>query len=213
MSQPKCTSCKVLNCFEGKAEGNPTTCPTDNFQPLISEALGRYQEEGESRKIALAAAKTESEGYGKWTRVQETVVFAKKLGAKKIGLATCVGLIDEARTAAEVFERNGLEVVSACCKAGSIDKTVIGVAEEEKVRPGQFEPICNPISQARIFNELGTELNVVIGLCVGHDILFLKEAAAPSTVLVVKDRILGHNPCAALYTSRFYYRKIFSEPC
>jgi len=47
-------------------------------------------------------------------------------------------------------------------------------------------------------------------LCVGHDALFLKEVEAPTTVLVVKDRVTGHNPVAVLYLSQFYYRKLFS---
>lgn len=42
----------------------------------------------------------------------------------------------------------------------------------------------------------------------GHDSLFLKHSEAPCTVLVVKDRVLGHNPVAALYTSTGYYRKL-----
>ena len=53
-------------------------------------------------------------------------------------------------------------------------------------------------------------MNIMMGLCVGHDALFLKEAEAPTTVLVAKDRVTGHNPAAALYLSHFYYRKLFS---
>ena len=56
--------------------------------------------------------------------------------------------------------------------------------------------------------EAGTELNVVIGLCVGHDSLFFQHSRVPTTVLVVKDRVTGHNPVAALYTSRSYYRRL-----
>jgi len=51
-------------------------------------------------------------------------------------------------------------------------------------------------------------LNVLIGLCVGHDSLFFKYSRAPVTVLVAKDRVLGHNPVAALYTSNSYYRRL-----
>ena len=31
------------------------------------------------------------------TRVEEIAEFAKRIGAKKIGIATCVGLLNEAR--------------------------------------------------------------------------------------------------------------------
>jgi uncharacterized metal-binding protein len=48
----------------------------------------------------------------------------------------------------------------------------------------------------------------VIGLCVGHDSLFFMHSKAPATVLVAKDRVLGHNPVAALYTTHSYYRRL-----
>jgi uncharacterized metal-binding protein len=91
---------------------------------------------------------------------------------------------------------------------GSIPKDEIGLADGEKIRPGQFEALCNPIGQARLLNEAGTELNIVVGLCVGHDSLFFRHSEAPVTVLVAKDRVTGHNPVAALYTSHSYYRRL-----
>ena len=45
---------------------------------------------------------------------------------------------------------------------------------------------CNPVLQAQLLNEAGTELNIVMGLCVGHDSLFYKHAKAVTTTLVVK---------------------------
>jgi uncharacterized metal-binding protein len=65
--------------------------------------------------------------------------------------------------------------------------------------------MCAPLCQADILNQAGTDLNVMIGLCVGHDALFARHSAAPVTTLVVKDRVLGHNPAAALYSR--YWRK------
>jgi uncharacterized metal-binding protein len=71
--------------------------------------------------------------------------------------------------------------------------------------------MCNPILQAKTLNEEHTELNVVIGLCVGHDSLFYKYSEAPVTTLVVKDRVLGHNPVAALYQTKAYYSRLLSD--
>ena len=67
--------------------------------------------------------------------------------------------------------------------------------------------MCNPILQARLLNQAHTDLNVAIGLCVGHDSLFYRSSEAYVTTLVTKDRVTGHNPAAALYTARAYYRK------
>ena len=62
--------------------------------------------------------------------------------------------------------------------------------------------------QAQLLNAQKTDLNVVVGLCVGHDSLFMKHSDAPVTTLITKDRVLGHNPAAALYTSNFYYKRL-----
>ena len=73
------------------------------------------------------------------------------------------------------------------------------------------EALCNPVLQARLLNKEKTDLNVIIGLCVGHDSLFIKYSKAPVTTLITKDRVLGHNPAAALYTSGFYYKRLLQE--
>ena len=119
-----------------------------------------------------------------------------------------MGLMREAEIARDIFIAGGFEVFTVCCKAGSIDKKSMGVKDEEKVHPGRFEAMCNPVGQAALLAEAGTELNVLIGLCVGHDSIFFMHSKAPVTVLVVKDRVLGHNPVAALYTSSTYYRRL-----
>lgn len=95
------------------------------------------------------------------------------------------------------------------CKVGGTDKTKIRIKEELKLQPGCHESLCNPVLQARILNKHKTDLNVIVGLCVGHDSLFIKHSEAPVTSLITKDRVLGHNPAAALYTSGFYYKKLF----
>lgn len=64
-----------------------------------------------------------------------------------------------------------------------------------------------PYLQARILSREKTDLNIATGLCVGHDALFCKYSAAPVTTLIVKGRVLGHNPVAALYSH--YYKKLY----
>ena len=108
----------------------------------------------------------------------------------------------------KVLSAKGFEVVSVICKAGCVPKERIGVRDEEKIRIGLFEPMCNPIMQALVLNDANTEFNVLMGLCVGHDSLFLKYAEALCTVFAVKDRLLGHNPLAAVYNIDSYYRSL-----
>ena len=91
------------------------------------------------------------------------------------------------------------------CKNASLPKEELGLADADKVSPGEYEPTCNPIGQAQALARAGTELNVLLGLCVGHDSLFMKYSVAPVTVLAAKDRVLGHNPLAAIYLADGYY--------
>jgi uncharacterized metal-binding protein len=142
------------------------------------------------------------------TRIEEIVEFVGRMGYRKLGLAFCVGLRQEARVVEKLFSGAGFDVISACCKMGCRDKEQIGVKPDQKIRIGEFEPVCNPIAQAYLLNEAATEFNVMVGLCVGHDSLFLKYAQAPCTVLAAKDRLLGHNPLAAVYNIDSYYRSL-----
>jgi uncharacterized metal-binding protein len=175
--------------------------------PPLRAARLAYEDK-ETRKLALAAARTEADRYRLETRVEEVMSFARRIDAQRLGIASCVGLIQEARMLQEIFEINGFLVNSVCCKVGSIPKEEIGLADAEKIHPGQFEALCNPIAQAKLLNEAGTQLNVLVGLCVGHDSLFFRHSQAPVTVLVAKDRVTGHNPAAVLYTSHSYYQRL-----
>jgi len=146
------------------------------------------------------------------TRIQEIWEFAGRMGYSKLGLAFCLGLVAEAAKVEQIFKSKGLEVVSALCKAGATPKEWLGLGDEDKVRQGGFESVCNPVFQAELMNRAGTQLNVLLGLCVGHDSLFFAHAKAPTTVLAVKDRVTGHNPLAAVYLSDVYYARLKVTP-
>jgi len=146
-------------------------------------------------KAAKAAASVEAEHYCKATRIEEIAHFAEKAGFKRIGMAYCVGFKEEARIACGML-RTRFDVFSVCCKAGALPKAKLGFPN---VKPDSEESSCNPIGQAEILNRAGTDLNIAVGLCVGHDALFSRQSDALVTTLVAKDRVLGHNPVAALY--------------
>jgi uncharacterized metal-binding protein len=216
---PKCAVCGLnileKSCFLESGRG-PESCPTLGYEDLIEEARKEY-EKPQVREFARLASVQEGECYldrdrkpfvihCSKTRIQEICEFAQKLGVKKLGLAFCMGLSQEARIAHEIFSAQGFDVASALCKVGRIPKEEgLDVRDDEKIMIGTPEAACNPIVQAKILNRIGTDLNVLLGLCVGHDSLFFKYADAYTTVLAVKDRVTGHNPLAALYTSHIYH--------
>ena len=229
--EPACAECSTVwrqkgttNCWSSpdKRPGQPASCPTRHHGEEIADAFDRYRGDDDDARLARVAARVEGLCYQKmpgsdavcarWTRVEDTIALALLMGWKRIGICTCIGLLEESKQLAEILQAQGLEPVSVCCKAGSIDKLELGISEEDKVRPGTFEPACNPIAQAEILNESGTDMNLIVGLCVGHDMLFAKYSKAPVSTLVVKDRVTGHNPAAVLYGQNFYYKRLKSVP-
>ena len=206
---PVCALCGVKACTaEPETKTPPGFCPMPQESALLADVEQAYLSDPNLRRIAVESARTEAAGYCKATRVEEIMDFARRMGWARLGIAHCVGLMQEAKAARDIFLAGGFEVFTVCCKAGSIDKESVGIRDEEKVRPGQYEAMCSPVGQAALLAKAGTEFNVVIGLCVGHDSLFFMHSKAPTTVLVAKDRVLGHNPVAALYTSHSYYRRL-----
>ena len=140
-------------------------------------------------------------------RMVEAIEFCHRMGYQRVGLAFCGGLHREANALSKVLEAFGFEVVSVMCKVGGKDKTCLGLAIDEKINPtAVHESMCNPIGQAVILNNEKTEFNLMLGLCIGHDSLFLKHSDALCTVIAVKDRVTGHNPLAVLYTLNSYYQ-------
>ncbi|HEX3031022.1 MAG TPA: DUF1847 domain-containing protein [Bacillota bacterium] len=211
MSKLSCSDCGVLNCYR-REKDFPGFCLTTNTpQKEIEKVNELYRNDPVVSKMSNAAAEIEGTYYGKLTRVEEIIQFAKRIGAKKIGIATCVGLMNETKIFTKILKAKGLESYSVICKVGSTDKTEVGVPEELKVQKGCHESLCNPVLQAKLLNKQKTDLNVIVGLCVGHDTLFIKYSKAPVTTLITKDRITGHNPAAALYTSGFYYKRLLQE--
>ena len=202
-----CVDCGVTNCNHQDKQ-YPEFCVTTHMdEKVLAEAMELYNED-ENRRSMIAAGEVEHDHYCQYTRIEEIMAYARKMGMKKIGIATCVGLINESRTLASILRHNGFEVYGIACKAGVQKKTDVGIPERCSAIG---ENMCNPILQAKLLNEAKTDLNVVVGLCVGHDSLFIKHSNALCTSVVTKDRVLGHNPAAALYTSGMYYKRLL-EP-
>ncbi len=223
-----CSKCSAVwqksggtNCWSGDPENKPAqpgNCPSQENMDVIEECFELYKGDSTDAKMAQVAARVEGLCYqpipgsdavnARWTRVEDTIAFAKLMGYKKIGMATCIGLLDETNRLAAVLKAQGFTPVSVCCKTGSIDKMELGLKEKDKVRPKTFEPACNPVAQAKLLNRAVTDMNIIVGLCVGHDMLFSKYSDAPVTTLVVKDRVTGHNPVSVLYGQNFYYKRL-----
>jgi uncharacterized metal-binding protein len=189
---PRCARCGSKECRDGK----DCFLQTSRHRPLYYDNVA---------KLHWAASATEAHYYGTETRLGETILFARELGYRKIGLAFCIGLSEEAKIIENILSKH-FRVVSVCCKVSGIDKKDFGL---ERISPRSDEVMCNPAGQAQLLNEAKTQLNVICGLCVGHDAIFAKLSDAPVTTLIAKDRVLAHNPAAAIYCQ--YIRKHFTR--
>jgi len=191
---PHCASCETKDCRQGK----------DCF-----DAGQRHREIYRDDKVGRlhrAASAIEARYYSKAPRLQEIILFAKEMGCHKVGIAFCIGLADEARTIERILAQH-FEVLSVCCKASGIPKKELHL---EQIRPEGAEVTCNPAGQADLLNRAGSELNIICGLCVGHDALFAMRSNAPVTTLIAKDRVLAHNPVGAVYCP--YVRRKLEQP-
>ena len=189
---PQCGQCKSKECRDGK----DCFSQTPRHRPLYYNDIAILHQ---------AASSVEAKHYCKETRLGEIILLAKELGYQRIGLAFCIGLSEEARIIENILSRY-FKVVSVCCKVSGIDKKDFGL---QRISSENTEVMCNPAGQAQLLNEAETQLNVICGLCVGHDAIFSQLSKAPVTTLLAKDRVLAHNPASAIYCQ--YIRRQFDE--
>jgi uncharacterized metal-binding protein len=117
-------------------------------------------------------------------RLQEIISFAREAGIRRIGIANCTTFTREAKNLQTLLTGEGFNVERVHCKYGRMPFS--------DVVEGYEGISCNPAGQAEYLDEKGTELNIMMGLCIGHDMIFNAKSKAPVTPLVVKDRRLGH---------------------
>ena len=199
-----CAQCAIEACKSGQLDQMPKNCPMHD--PAFFEQVLEEYFKPENHDFFVASAAVEAIGYGQWPRLREVMEFARRMGYIKLGLAFCAGLHKEAAIVDRIFRKNGFEVVSVICKTGSIPKDRAEIPSEFRVRPGSYEAMCNPIAQAELLNRAETQLNICLGLCVGHDSLFYKYSKALVTTLVPIDRVTGNNPAAPIYCADGYMK-------
>lgn len=192
-TQFSCVDCAVTACRYGK-DNYPQFCPTKAMsEEYKASVLPLYNDGGINAKYAFWSATVEGTYYGEMARVEETMEFARRVGARKLGLACCSELRTEAELYAKILDTNGFETYMIDCHASSLDagEVMDGTASGEKM--------CDPVTQAKLLNEAGVDMNILLGLCAGSDALFIKHAEAMTTIMINKDRLTGNNPAVTLY--------------
>jgi len=205
---PQCVKCTILRCSsKEKSKKVSASCPTEKYSDLAKETAERYKLpenqgviQGWLGLMSKILNPEKAKEKWSWTRIDEIMEYARIRGMTRLGIATCYGLMSESKFLSDILESNGFDVVSISCLCGEVNPQDMGM-------PGDI--FCNPILQAEVLNHEKTDLNIMVGLCVGHDILFLRHSKAETTPLIVKDRSTGHNPVAALYQSQGFFKDRF----
>jgi uncharacterized metal-binding protein len=191
-----CAGCKEKACSKGK-----------DCTGVANDVKEAYRADAEVLKSRSVSTSLESRYYMKKNRIEELILYAEEMGYEKVGVAFCIGLEKEAELLFVVLSQYFV-VSSVCCKVCGIDKSSFGLprlqrdihADNGTEVEAEREAMCNPIGQAMMLNKENTDLNIILGLCIGHDTVFTKYSDAPVTTLAVKDRVLAHNPLGALYS-------------
>jgi len=144
-------------------------------------------------------------------RVAELVYFCLGMKFRRIGVAYCIDLMEPAGILTGLLRRF-FDVFPVCCKVGGVkvDDPLTGVGNHHTGTASSCIA-CNPAGQAKVLNDLNTDLNVIVGLCMGVDCLFSQGSQAPATVLFVKDKSLVNNPIGAIY-SDYYLNEVTRTP-
>lgn len=188
-----CIDCAVTACRYGRTD-YPAFCLTKALtEEDKNSVLPIYNGDKTNAKYAFWSATVEGTYYAQMARVEETMEFARRVDARKIGLAYCSEMKTEAELYSRMLDINGFEVYSVDCHAGAPEgeKTVEDAPEGSRN--------CDPISQALLLNEAGTDMNILMGLCAGSDALFVRYSAAMTTIMINKDRLTCNNPAVTLY--------------
>ncbi|MBD3164997.1 DUF1847 domain-containing protein [bacterium] len=128
-------------------------------------------------------------------RLSELVYFCLEMGYKRIGVAFCHELQGPADILTNVLRRF-FTVHPVCCMASR-------VTDQRRAADGNGASMCRPQKQAQLLNQCRTDLNVIVGLCIGADCVFTAHSRAPVSTLFVKDKALAHNPVGAIYSEQY----------
>ncbi len=129
-------------------------------------------------------------------RIKEIKNFAQELKLTRIGIAHCISFSHEAKLL-NTYLSMYFDVFTVDCKYGNLTKKELLGGESTRI-------LCNPAGQADFLNQHKTKLNISMGLCVGHDMIFSKLSEGLVTNLFDKDFTTKHNSLKAINELELY---------
>ena len=159
------------------------------------ESLEVYHGSADTLEIAHAASALVDNGRaGTLNRIEEIIEYCRERAYRHVGVAYCFGIKTLAMELCEMLEGAGLQTIPVSCTSGAVLERQIDERKTSDVVS------CNPAGQALVLNRKKPDIVVEMGLCLGHDMIFHQTLDAPLTVLLVKDRTVGHHT-ASLFSN------------
>ncbi len=176
-----CTTCDDRICRRQQ-----TSCERESFDN--TEVIAEYQETSNSVIVKAAAELVDSGRAGSLSRIQEIIEFSKLMNYQKLGIAYCYGMEQQAKAIETLLTAERFNVSAVSCSVGGLKQSEVNAAScIHKVS-------CNPLGQAEQLNTENVDLTLVVGICMGHDIILNRTLNMDFTTLVVKDRKNNHAP-------------------
>ncbi len=176
-----CTTCEDKVCRKQQ-----TSCEREFFDK--TEVIIEYQEVSNSSIVKAAAELVDSGRAGTLSRIQEIIEFSKLMNYQKIGIAYCYGMEQQAKAIETLLTDEWFDVSAVSCSIGGLQQSEVNAAScIHKVS-------CNPLGQAEQLNAENVDLTVIVGICMGHDIILNRTLNMDFTTLAVKDRTNNHAP-------------------
>jgi uncharacterized metal-binding protein/predicted Fe-Mo cluster-binding NifX family protein len=190
-----CLSCTNRVCLDGKV------CETAS-----AVFNGQSETNSELAHMLDAAIDIASEKERTLCRLSELIYFCLEMQYERLGIAYCLDLEEPTEILARVLRRF-FTVFPVCCKVGGLAQNhPQNTTTRYDRQKTDGEVSCNPWGQAQVLNGLNTDLNIMVGLCMGADCIFMQASQAPATGLFIKDKSLANNPIGAVY-SEFYLKE------
>lgn len=179
-----CTRCNSKSCRGGIACGN---------EKFDIENITEQFHDISNQKIVQAAAHLVDNGRaGTLSRLEEIIEFVGLMNYQRVGLAYCYGMESDAILVRDLFKKAGINLQTISCSVGSLMQDAVN--EKSCIH----KVSCNPIGQAHQLNAENVDFVIIMGICLGHDILLQKNLQADFTTLIVKDRTNKHNPMESI---------------
>lgn len=179
-----CSRCNAKSCRTG------VSCNNEKFD---TEAVLEEFRDPHNQKIVQAAAQLVDNGRaGTLSRLDEIIEFIRLMQYQRVGLAYCYGMEREASLVRDLLKKAGILLQTISCTVGAVLQDAVN--EKSCIH----KVSCNPLGQASQLNAEEVDFVIIMGICLGHDILLQKNLKADFTTLIVKDRVHKHNPLASI---------------